>query len=107
MLHVRSEHPAFGLGEYVEVRASNPSVLAYLRALDAESSKDADVVLCVFNLSARPQPVLVDLSTAVDAELVELTGGESFGVVDKSGRVALTLPRHGFYWFAVRPREES
>jgi maltose alpha-D-glucosyltransferase/alpha-amylase len=107
MLRVRSEHPAFGLGEFHELGSSNPSVLAYLRswAPGNESGDglgaDDDVVICVNNLSRFPQPVELDLSNYRGARPVELTGGVPFPLVGELPYL-LTLPGHGFYWFQLR-----
>jgi maltose alpha-D-glucosyltransferase/alpha-amylase len=95
MLRVRTEHPAFGLGDFQELGSSNPSVLAYLR------SWHDDVVVCVNNLSRFPQPVELDLSHYRGAQPVELTGGVPFPLVGELPYL-LTLPGHGFYWFQLR-----
>ncbi|PRY36629.1 alpha-glucosidase C-terminal domain-containing protein, partial [Umezawaea tangerina] len=101
MLHVRSRHPAFGHGTYTEVDASNPSVLAFLRRRDAsDGHPEEDAVMCVFNLSRFPQPVELDLSGHLGAELVELTGGVPFGRVDRPEH-PVTLAGHGFLWLGV------
>src|SRR5258708_2855451 len=65
MIHVRRQHPAFGLGDYTELRSSNPSVLAFLRRHVTEEQRDdhrvdrprENLVLCAFNLSRHPQQV--------------------------------------------------
>ncbi|MEU4744920.1 maltose alpha-D-glucosyltransferase [Actinosynnema sp. NPDC023658] len=101
MLAVRREHPAFGLGDYRELPSSNPSVLAFVR------QHEDDVVLCLYNLSRRPQAVWLDLSAHLGDELVELTGGAPFGVVEAAEH-AFTVAGHGFYWLSlVRPPGEG
>ena len=55
MIEIRKRHPVFGVGDYTELSASNPSVLAFVREFGA------DRVLCVNNLSRFPQPVELDL----------------------------------------------
>jgi maltose alpha-D-glucosyltransferase/alpha-amylase len=94
MIHVRHEHPAFGLGDFTELGSSNPSVLAYRR------NHVDDVVICVNNLSRFPQPVELDLSEHEGGVPVELTGGVRFPPIGKRHYV-LTLPGHGFYWFQI------
>ncbi|MGX4653734.1 maltose alpha-D-glucosyltransferase [Micromonospora sp. SCSIO 07396] len=101
MIQLRKEHPAFGLGDYTELPSSNPGVLAFLR-----DAGDQGSVVCVFNLSQHPQLVQIDLSPCLHAELVELTGGTSFGPVLTPERT-LTLAAHGFFWFGVTHRPES
>jgi maltose alpha-D-glucosyltransferase/alpha-amylase len=75
MLAVRKQHTAFGRGDCVELPGSNPSVLSFLRR------HESDLVLCVFNLSSRPQLVDIELPEHVGHELVELTGSVPFGLV--------------------------
>ena len=117
MIHVRHEHPAFGLGSFTELGSSNPSVLAYLRqcpagqcrvpraAADPDDDPD-DLVICVNNLSRFPQPVELDLSEHAGSVPVELTGGVGFPPIGELPYL-LTLPGHGFYWFQItRPDSE-
>jgi maltose alpha-D-glucosyltransferase/alpha-amylase len=100
MLQVRREHPAFGLGDFNELGSSNPSVLAYLRHLDATDEQSEDLVICVNNLSRFPQPVELDLSEHAGRVPVELTGGVRFPAIGELPYL-LTLPGHGFYWFQL------
>ncbi|MGH3625220.1 MAG: maltose alpha-D-glucosyltransferase [Sciscionella sp.] len=99
MLQVRSEHQAFGLGDFAELGSSNPSVLAYLRRWTTDDGGE-DVVMCVNNLSRFPQPVELDLSEHNGGVPVELTGGVSFPPIGELPYL-LTLPGHGFYWFEI------
>ncbi|MFD9700912.1 maltose alpha-D-glucosyltransferase [Lentzea sp. NPDC059081] len=94
MIEVRKQHRAFGHGDFTELGASNPTVLAYRRRLGA------DVVLCVNNLSRFPQPVELDLSEHAGTVPLELTGGVRFPAVGELP-YQLTLPGHGFYWFQL------
>jgi maltose alpha-D-glucosyltransferase / alpha-amylase len=100
MLQVRGEHPAFGLGDFVELGSSNPSVLAYLRHLPASDTVPQDLVICVNNLSRFPQPVELNLSEYAGSVPVELTGGVRFPPIGELPYL-LTLPGHGFYWFQI------
>ena len=95
MLLVRREHPVFGMGSYDELEASNPSVLAFCREFGD------DKVVCVNNLSRFPQPVELDLSRYEGRRLVELTGGVPFPPIGELPYL-LSLPGHGFLWFAVK-----
>jgi maltose alpha-D-glucosyltransferase/alpha-amylase len=104
MIDIRKQHPAFGLGDFHELGGSNPSVLAYVRRhIDAEGNKD--VVLCVNNMSRFPQPVELDLIEWKDWVPTELTGGVPFPPIGELPYL-LTLPGHGFYWFAIHPAQE-
>ena len=73
---------------------SNPSVLAYVR------EADNDVVLCVNNLSRFPQPIELNLQHWSGYTPVELTGQVEFPRIGQLPYL-LTLPGHGFYWFAL------
>ncbi|MGI8331099.1 maltose alpha-D-glucosyltransferase [Actinomadura scrupuli] len=96
MIEIRKRHPVFGLGSYVELSASNPSVLAFVREYGD------DRVLCVNNLSRFPQPVELDLRRFEGSEPVECMGGVQFPPIGELPYL-LTLPGHGFYWFLLPP----
>ena len=99
MIHIRKEHPTFGLGSFTDLGGSNPSVLSYLREFGD------DIVLCVHNLSRFPQPVELDLRRFVGVHPVEMLGGVRFPEVGELPYL-LTLSGHGFYWFRL-PVEET
>ena len=61
MIQVRSRHPVFGLGDFEVVSADNDTILAFTRSMDAEGNDPAEAVLCVSNLSSRPQAATVTL----------------------------------------------
>ena len=110
MIEVRKRHMSFGLGEFHEMGGSNPSVLSYVRSMpgegsDAESGQ-TDTVLCVNNMSRFPQPVELDLSAWRSCTLYELTGGVPFPQIGELPYL-LTLPGHGFYWFAIHSTGET
>jgi maltose alpha-D-glucosyltransferase/alpha-amylase len=97
MIEVRKQNPAFGLGLFLDLGGSNPSVLSYVREFGD------DVVLCVNNLSRFAQPVELDLRKWEGVEPVELLGGVRFPRIGELPYL-LTLAGHGFYWFRL-PRE--
>jgi len=99
MIDVRKRHPTFGMGNYEELSASNPSVLAFVRKFGD------DVVLCVNNLSRFAQPVELDLRRFEDRTPVELLGGVHFPRIGELPYL-LTIPGHGFYWFQLSTVEE-
>ncbi|MGN0101280.1 maltose alpha-D-glucosyltransferase [Dietzia sp. CH92] len=105
MIHVRKSHRAFGLGEFTDLGGSNPSILSYLRTLDA-AGDGPDVILCVNNLSRFPQAVRLDLTEFAGRQPVELTGGVPFPEID-ADPYQLTLPGYGFYWLELRSPEEG
>ncbi|GAA4610522.1 maltose alpha-D-glucosyltransferase [Actinoallomurus liliacearum] len=96
MIEIRKRHPVFGVGDYTELTASNPSVLAFVREYGQ------DRVLCVNNLSRFPQPVELDLRRFKGANPVECMGGVQFPTIGELPYL-LTLPGHGFYWFLLSP----
>ena len=100
MLAVRRQHPVFGMGSYDELGSSNPSVLAFVREFGD------DRVLCVNNLSRFPQPVELDLSRFQEIVPVELTGLVPFPRVGELPYL-LSLPGHGFMWFALTTQEHT
>ncbi|MDX6199871.1 MAG: maltose alpha-D-glucosyltransferase / alpha-amylase [Actinomycetota bacterium] len=99
MIGIRKQHPVFGMGDYEELGSSNPSVLAFVREFGD------DRVLCVNNLSRFPQPVELDLRRFDGWSLVELTGLVAFPAIGDLPYL-LSLPGHGFMWFALKPPED-
>ncbi|MFI0483272.1 alpha-glucosidase C-terminal domain-containing protein, partial [Actinomadura sp. 9N215] len=107
MIEIRQRHPVFGVGTYVELSASNPSVLAFTREIDSEDGNQwggMGTVLCVNNLSRFPQPVELDLRRFRDSSPIECMGGVQFPAIGDLPYL-LTLPGHGFYWFLLPPPE--
>jgi maltose alpha-D-glucosyltransferase/alpha-amylase len=109
MIGIRKQHPVFALGGYDELNSSNPSVLAYVRERREDDQTPAgpdnagtDTMLCVNNLSRRPQPVELDLSRYAGYTPVECTGGVAFPPIGDLSYL-LTMPGHGFYWFTLEP----
>ena len=93
-IHVRQQYNAFGLGEYREVDSENETVLTFLREYKDEK------VLCVNNLSDRPQAVSLDLSEFAGVTPRELSGGEYFPAIRKEPWVVMLAP-HAYFWFDV------
>lgn len=93
-IHVRKQYRAFGLGSYREVPAPNEAVFSYLREYRHET------ILCVNNLSPRPQSVALDLAEFAGRTARELSGGEAFSPITSDPWV-VTLPPHGFFWFEL------
>jgi maltose alpha-D-glucosyltransferase/alpha-amylase len=105
MIQVRKQHPAFGLGTFTELGNDNPSVLTYLRELEHATSdrRFTEVILCVNNLSRFPQAVILQLGEFAGRIPVELTGSIPFPKITEDDGYMITLPGHGFYWFALQP----
>jgi maltose alpha-D-glucosyltransferase/alpha-amylase len=101
LLDVRKRHAAmFGVGSLETVDARNPAVLAFARRLGD------DVMLCVNNLSPKPQPAQLDLGTYGGMCPVEVVGGEEFPQIEESPYL-VTLHAHGFFWFSLRSAPDS
>ena len=94
LIHARKDHMAFGLGSFIDMGGSNPSVLTYVREYGD------DRVMCVNNLSRFPQPVELDLRAYEGVEPVELLGGTPFPRIGELPYL-LTLAGHSFYWFRL------
>ncbi|MFG1999171.1 maltose alpha-D-glucosyltransferase [Spirillospora sp. NPDC048911] len=109
MIEIRQRHPVFGVGSYVELSASNPSVLAFVREINGSEVNQwggMDTVLCVNNLSRFPQPVELDLRRFQGSTPIECMGGVQFPAIGELPYL-LTLPGHGFYWFLLPPPHGS
>ncbi|WKD60654.1 Trehalose synthase/amylase TreS [Corynebacterium ciconiae DSM 44920] len=94
LIHTRKQHSAFGFGEFTEVPAKNFAILSYLLRDEKET------LLCVNNMSRRPQAVSLDLSEFAGRIPVELSGGEHFPEITDEPWV-VTLAPHGFFWFEL------
>jgi maltose alpha-D-glucosyltransferase/alpha-amylase len=99
MLAIRREHPAFGLGEFIELPSSNPAVLAFLRRHVDEAGRE-DVLVCVNNLAGSPRAVDVELAGFAGRRPIELTGSVPFPVIG-TNPYPLVLAGHGVLWFAL------
>jgi maltose alpha-D-glucosyltransferase/alpha-amylase len=108
MLEVRKQHPVFGTGSFEVVNLDNPSVLAYVRtleaspggSLDGEEERSADIVLCVCNLSKLAQPAELPLQRWEGLAPIELLGRVPFPRIGELPYF-ITLAPYGFYWFEL------
>ena len=94
MLAVRSSTPAFGRGRFTMLHPGNRKVLAYVREYEA------DIILCVANVSRSAQPVELELRQFKGRVPVEMTGRNAFPPIGDLPYL-LTLPAHGFFWFRL------
>ena len=61
LVHIRKQYRAFGRGAYIEVEHGNDQVLAFIREYTDETGH-TERILCVHNMSSRPQPVEMQLA---------------------------------------------
>jgi maltose alpha-D-glucosyltransferase/alpha-amylase len=131
MLQTRKQFPVFGTGTFEVVPCANPSILAYVRSPQPESSDgpsrgrrsgrvgrarssrgvalgDAtqNPVLCVHNLSRFAQPAELDLARWANRVPIELLGRIPFPPVG-SGTYSVTLGPYGFYWFELLAQQSA
>ena len=107
MLAVRREHPVFGLGDFEVCDASNDRVLSFVRVDRHErdtEDRSAVAVLCVNNLSSRPQATVVTVPDELKGwETRDLFGGGGFPDIGDDGTVTITLGSRDFFWLALDP----
>jgi maltose alpha-D-glucosyltransferase/alpha-amylase len=111
MLAVRKLHPVFGVGELTVVTTTNERILAFVlvdrRERDAED-RSARAVLCVNNLSSRPQAAQVTLPAALAGhDTRDLFGGSGFPGIADDGTVTLTLGSRDFFWLALETPSQT
>jgi maltose alpha-D-glucosyltransferase/alpha-amylase len=101
MLEVRRQHPVLAVGTFEVLDVENPSVLAYVRrGIDSDEDGQEDIVVCVNNLSRFAQPAELQLGQFAGLQPIELMGRVPFPRVGELPYF-VTLPSHGFYWFAL------
>ena len=108
MLSVRREHPVFGLGDFTVCESTHERVLAFTRVdrhgRDTED-RSAVAVLCVNNLSSRPQSTTLTLPEELwDWQTRDLFGGSGFPDIAPDGTITITLGSRDFFWLALHPR---
>ena len=107
MLAVRREHPVFGLGDFEICKSVNDRVLSFVRVDRSERDKEdrsAMAVLCVNNLSSRPQATTVTIPDELRGwETRDLFGGGGFPDIADDGTVTITLGSRDFFWLALDP----
>lgn len=99
LVHIRKQYRAFGRGSYTEVDHGNDQVLAFIREYTEEGGR-TERILCVHNMSSRPQPVQMHLSQYNGVVPRELSGGVQFPAIGELPWL-VTLAPHGFFWFDI------
>ena len=109
MLQIRSRHPVFGLGSFEVCPAENDTILAFLRTVDGSEFDDveAETVLCVNNMSSRPQASVIRLPDQLKgAAVVDLFGGSGFPSVTDEATLTITTGSRDFFWLRLIPRRQ-
>jgi len=112
MLSVRREHPVFGLGDFEVCESSHDRVFAFLRVdrrdRDVED-RSARVLLCVNNLSSRPQATTITVPEEFRGHQTrDLFGGTGFPDIGEDGTVTITLGSRDFFWLDLAaPRGDA
>jgi maltose alpha-D-glucosyltransferase/alpha-amylase len=96
MIRLRRLFKVFGRGGIEFLKPANRRILAYLRR------HEADVVLCVANLSRSVQPFELDLREFEGSAPIEMLGYTEFPVIGVAPYF-LSIGPYGFYWFELRP----
>jgi maltose alpha-D-glucosyltransferase / alpha-amylase len=93
-IHLRKEHPVFGLGTYEPLTPDNPRIFAHVRRYED------DIVLCVHNVARSAQAVQLDLSGFAGLVPEEMFGRTQFPPIGDLPYL-LTLAPRGFFWFQL------
>jgi maltose alpha-D-glucosyltransferase/alpha-amylase len=111
MLAVRKQHPVFGLGELIVATPTNERILAYVRVDRRErgaEDRSARAVLCVNNMSGKPQAASITLPGELAGHQTrDLFGGSGFPDIADDGTVTLTLGSRDFFWLALEAPAEA
>lgn len=105
MLEIRKRHPVFGRGDFEVCPSDNDGVLSFLRVeWDRIDGADPEAVLCVNNLSSRPQATTIRVPDEFKgAQLADLFGGTGFPKISDEGTITLTLGSRDFFWLRLVP----
>lgn len=114
ILHLRREHPVFGLGDLQVIDTDHESVLAFVRTLSEEDSRNrggshlrSEQVLCCFSFAHSPVQATISLPDYAGMELEDCFGGQVFQAVAEDGTIRLTFGAQQFYWLRLNaPRVE-
>jgi maltose alpha-D-glucosyltransferase/alpha-amylase len=105
MLGVRSRHRVFGVGDFEVCPNDNVGVLSFLRVNRTRETDpgEASVVLCVNNLTPRPQATTIRLPEEyAGAQSLDLFGGAGFPKIPDDGTLSITLGSRDFFWLQLQ-----
>ncbi|TPW70949.1 maltose alpha-D-glucosyltransferase [Schumannella sp. 10F1B-5-1] len=108
VIHVRKNHPTFGLGSIQVLDTDHESVLAFVRDYPGSGTQFGDAperILCVFSFAHNPVSARIRLPEDAGEPLFDLFGGGEFPTIGDDGEVRLTLGTQSFFWLHVgQPR---
>ncbi|CAG7845613.1 Trehalose synthase/amylase TreS [Pseudoclavibacter triregionum] len=114
MIHIRRQHPVFGLGDLRIQKTTHESVLAYVRSYAGVSDSPVasaqdrpETILCAFSFAHQPATATIELPGYEGCRLFDLFGGQEFPRVGEDGKVTLTFGSQTFYWLFVADPEYS
>jgi len=110
-VHVRKDHPVFGVGSMTVVPTNNPSALAFIRdmpASDCKFGERPETLLCVYSFAHHPISVSLTLPEQFRASRVsEITSGAAFPTPSEQGNLTLSMPAQSFYWLNLHGVKQS
>lgn len=108
ILHLRREHPVFGLGNLQVVETDHESVLAFVRSMNDETHSNrggthphAERILCVFSFAHTPVHARIQLPEFAGMAMEDCFGGQEFPTIGEDGAVDLTFGAQQFYWLRL------
>lgn len=111
LVHLRKDHPVFGVGSMTVVPTDSPSALAFIRDMPATECKFGErpeTVLCVYSFAHHPITVSLTLPEPFRAtRVVDVTGGEPFPAPTEQGRLTVNFPAQSFYWLSLHGVKQS
>jgi maltose alpha-D-glucosyltransferase / alpha-amylase len=111
MVHLRKEHPVFGVGSMTVVHTDHPSALAFIRDMPAEDcnfGERPETVLCLYSFSHHPIAVSLTLPEQFRAARVsDVMGGAAFPAPSEDGKLTLTMPAQSFFWLSLHGVKQS
>ena len=111
LVHLRKNHPVFGVGSMTVVPTDNPSALAFIRDMPASESRAGErpeTILCLYSFAHQPQAISLTLPEEFRANRVtDVFGGTAFPAPSEQGRLTLSLPAQSFYWLSLAGVKES
>lgn len=94
LINLRKSHPIFALGEYQFLAQDRTECLIILRSFGA------DRILCILNLTDKPQSIMLDLSEFAGRTITELVTNEERGIISQDA-MTVTVEPLAFQWLKL------